>query len=59
MPDVRDFICWRNFHVVETDGGLFEGPGRRIQVNWLEGAALKGLENVRTGGGCVYLREGR
>jgi len=50
----RGVICRRNFNEVETDGGLFEGPEGRRQVNGLEWAALKVLLSVRTGGGCVY-----
>jgi len=41
--DVRGVICQRNFHEVETDGGLFEGPGGRRQVNGLEGASSEGF----------------
>jgi len=41
--DIIGFFCRRNFHEVETDGGLFEGPEGRRQGNGLEGAALMSL----------------
>ena len=60
MSDVRGVICQRNFHEVETDGGLSESPVGKRQVNVLEGGSSEGfVENVQTGGGCAYLREWR
>ena len=48
LIDIRYVGCKRcylleNFHEVETDGGLFEGPGGRRQVNGLEGGSFEGF----------------
>jgi len=43
VSDVRGVICRRNFHEVERDGGLFEGPRGRRQVNGLERSSSEGF----------------
>jgi len=55
VSDVRGVICRRNFHEVETDGGLFEG-----QVNGLEESSSEGfVERMFELEADVFIRENR